>query len=148
MKKLLILGSILFIIFIVAGISSQDRDNKKSEKQENIQPNNNYRNIFEEKFNQNSKATIKEFNYSDGNIILSLKDYPTHNNEDKKDLHSVIVDVAIVINRNTEKFKDVKQVEVYGKNYKIFFTRELFEQYATGKINDIQFMNEYGIEKI
>lgn len=148
MKKTLVLEAILFIFFIVAGISIQNRANKKSEKQENIQPNNDYKKIFDEKFNQSSKATIKEFNYSDGNIILSLTDYPAHSNEDKEDLHPVIVDIAIVINRNTEKFKDLKQVEVYGRNYKIFFTRELFEQYTTGKINDIQFMNEYKIEKI
>lgn len=148
MKKTLILSLILFIIFIIAGISSQNKNDKNSEKQENNQSNVNYKNIFEEKFNQSSKATIKEFNYSDGNIILKLSDYPTYNNEDKEGLNLVVIDVVIAINRNIEKFKDLKQAEVYGKNYKIFFTRELFDKYATGKINDIQFMSEYKIEKI
>lgn len=87
--------------------------------------------LLKKQFDSSSKVSIDSVLINGNKIAINL----TGNDE----LGPVAIDVALVLNRNSDF--SFESVEVKNSSSKATFNKNLFNSYRTGKINDVQFMN-------
>lgn len=126
-KAFLIITLLIFAIFITG--CGNTSDNTAPTKP----PLHNY---LEQKFSQSSGASIGSVTVDNGVINIQLSSLAIG------DIKDVAIDVAIVLNRHPEI--SFSKVNLIYQQTQVSFTKEIFNKYKTGQINDIQFMESLG----
>ncbi|MBD3361472.1 hypothetical protein GF358_01640 [Candidatus Woesearchaeota archaeon] len=122
-KNKFIFISLLLLPFIVACSSTPDK---------NITTEHPLKLYLEQKFSQSSGASIESVDDSLGILTIKLSSLGVG------DIGSVAIDVAITLNRHPEI--SFSKVNIIYQQEQASFTKEIFDKYRTGQINDIQFM--------
>lgn len=93
------------------------------------------KNGIDEKFKKSSNAILKSIDEDKGSltILLEKDGYGSDG-----DLYIVAIDVAISINRLKTPL-DFKSIKIIGEKEEFTFTKEIYEKYKSGQINDSQF---------
>lgn len=87
---------------------------------------------LEQKFSQSSKATVESVTDNEGILTIQLYSLGIG------DIKDVAIDVAIVLNQHMEI--SFTKINIQYQQEQISFTKEIFDKYRTGQINDIKFM--------
>lgn len=134
MIMILVIGS-----FLCAHCKNNDNTNVSSDsKQANVDNSEKFSELkkgLDEKFKKSSNAIIKSItedkeNYS---ILLEKDGYGADG-----DLYIVAIDVAVTINKLNSSL-DFKSIRIKGEKEEFVFTKEIYEKYKSGQINDSQF---------
>lgn len=124
--KQLILISILLVFLIGCTQTQQPEIEQKPDKPE-------LQIYLEQKFSKSSESVIDSVTVD--NNIINIELY-----SQKYSIDETAIDVAIVLNRNPKFIFD--NVIIKYKNEQASFTKTLFDQYTTGQINDLQFIQK------
>lgn len=92
------------------------------------------RSAISEKFSQSSKGIVKSIAEENGYIkVVASKGGIGDENE-------IIIDTAVALNRVNSNISKWKNVSITFNNKTYSFTRQDFDTFRTGKINDSQFL--------
>jgi len=153
-KKVVFVTSLILALVLFSGCREQGSSNEKLQKggeeetrvamteQETI-----LAKEIQEKFNTSTKAKVRSIAIRDGIIEIKILDLGSQSDKGEYETLPIVgVDVAVVLNRNIDKYS-FKKVYVVGNEQSFQFTKELFNKYRSGEINDLEFQEQSELQK-